>query len=149
MKTRRILASLLLLPYLTVSGFQGNAATSVRRKRALPFLKQQVLAVEGETSTDDSAVDASCPLDELPPVIQQIADDRKEFQLNLGRAMDTLRKDYPDILHKKPGTYEILYTLGHRELFAHSRISQPFRVLPQTLVFSMTMLVPLILQVFS
>ena len=41
----------------------------------------------------------------LPPVIQSIADERAEFNMNLGKAMDTLRKDMPDILHKKPGKY--------------------------------------------
>lgn len=40
---------------------------------------------------------------ELPPVIQQIADERAEFQINLGRAMDTLRRDMPDILSRTPG----------------------------------------------
>jgi hypothetical protein len=40
---------------------------------------------------------------DLPPVIQQIADERAEFQINLGRAMDTLRRDMPDILSKTPG----------------------------------------------
>ena len=41
----------------------------------------------------------------LPPVIQSIADERAEFNMNLGKAMDTLRKDMPDILHRKPGKY--------------------------------------------
>jgi hypothetical protein len=40
----------------------------------------------------------------LPPVIQQIANERAEFQINLGRAMDTLRKDMPYILSQTPGT---------------------------------------------
>lgn len=39
----------------------------------------------------------------LPPVIQQIANERAEFQINLGRAMDTLRKDMPYILSQTPG----------------------------------------------
>ena len=42
---------------------------------------------------------------ELPPVIQQIAEDRREYQMNLGKAMDTLRRDMPYILKKRPGTY--------------------------------------------
>lgn len=39
----------------------------------------------------------------LPPVIQSIADERREFQMNLGKAMDTLRKDMPYILKQAPG----------------------------------------------
>ena len=42
---------------------------------------------------------------QLPPVIQQIADERQEFQINLGRAMDTLRLDIPDILRTQPGRF--------------------------------------------
>lgn len=40
---------------------------------------------------------------QLPPVLQQLVDERREFQLNLGKAMDTLKKDYPYMLKKKPG----------------------------------------------
>jgi len=39
---------------------------------------------------------------ELPPVLQHLVDERREFEMNLGKAMDTLRKDYPMILKKKP-----------------------------------------------
>jgi hypothetical protein len=40
---------------------------------------------------------------DLPPVLQQIADERAEFHINLGRAMDTLRSDMPKILSRTPG----------------------------------------------
>lgn len=40
---------------------------------------------------------------DLPPVLQQITDERRNFQRNLGKAMDTLRKDMPDILKSQPG----------------------------------------------
>ena len=39
----------------------------------------------------------------LPPVLQEITNERKNFQMNLGKAMDTLRKDMPSILKKMPG----------------------------------------------
>lgn len=45
-------------------------------------------------------------LSKLPPVIQSIADERREFQMNLGKAMDTLRKDMPYILKRAPGTLQ-------------------------------------------
>uniref|UniRef100_A0A7S2VCF0 SnoaL-like domain-containing protein n=1 Tax=Entomoneis paludosa TaxID=265537 RepID=A0A7S2VCF0_9STRA len=38
----------------------------------------------------------------LPPVIQGIADERKEYQMNVGKAMDVLRSDMRDILTEKP-----------------------------------------------
>jgi len=39
---------------------------------------------------------------DLPPVLQEMVDERREFELNLGKAMDVLRKDYPHMLHKTP-----------------------------------------------
>mmetsp|Transcript_16558 Transcript_16558/g.23527 ORF Transcript_16558/g.23527 Transcript_16558/m.23527 type:complete len:257 (+) Transcript_16558:176-946(+) len=39
---------------------------------------------------------------DLPPVLQNIVDERKEFEINLGRAMDQLRKDYPHMLYQTP-----------------------------------------------
>ena len=37
-----------------------------------------------------------------------ICDERQEFELNLGKAVDTLKHDYPDILTEPPGTYPLL-----------------------------------------
>ena len=54
-------------------------------------------------ATEDSTCTKEETLRDLPPVIQQIADERQEFQLNLGKAMDTLRKDMPEILKRAPG----------------------------------------------
>ena len=49
-------------------------------------------------SVRDSPVTTDENLMDLPPVIQHIADERREFHMNLGKAMDTLRKDMPYIL---------------------------------------------------
>lgn len=51
-----------------------------------------------ETEKDVKTTD----LRELPPVLQQIADERRDFQVNLGKAMDTLRHDMPEILKQAP-----------------------------------------------
>lgn len=45
----------------------------------------------------------------IPPVIQQIADERRQYQMNLGKAMDVLRRDMRDILTKRPG--ELLFVV--------------------------------------
>ena len=42
----------------------------------------------------------------LPPVIQSIAEERVEYQMNVGKAMDSLRRDYQDVFTKKPGSWE-------------------------------------------
>lgn len=58
----------------------------------------------------------------LPPVIQQIADERMEFRINLGRAMDTLRRDMQAIIVEKPGmcVYGVLND-GVTLVVTHSR----------------------------
>ena len=38
----------------------------------------------------------------LPPVLQNMVAERREFELSLGRAMDTLRRDYPELLRREP-----------------------------------------------
>eukprot|EP00567_Pseudictyota_dubia_P003345 CAMPEP_0197434734 /NCGR_PEP_ID=MMETSP1175-20131217/2428_1 /TAXON_ID=1003142 /ORGANISM="Triceratium dubium, Strain CCMP147" /LENGTH=194 /DNA_ID=CAMNT_0042963567 /DNA_START=210 /DNA_END=794 /DNA_ORIENTATION=- len=48
---------------------------------------------------------------DLPPLIQDLVDERREFEINLGRAMDVLRKDYPNMLHKTPD-----FSIFHGEL---------------------------------
>lgn len=39
---------------------------------------------------------------DLPPLLQDMVTERREFEMNLGRAMDVLRKDYPHMLYKSP-----------------------------------------------
>merc|ERR1712127_151806 len=48
---------------------------------------------------------------ELPPVLKEIVDERREYHLNLGKAMDTLRKDYPELLRRKPD-----YSIFHENI---------------------------------
>jgi hypothetical protein len=39
-------------------------------------------------------------------VLKMICDERQEFEVNLGKAVDTLKHDYPDILTEPPGAYQ-------------------------------------------
>ena len=55
------------------------------------------------TVVDDDEVNTVASGSNLPPVLQQITDERRNFQVNLGKAMDTLRKDMPYILKETPG----------------------------------------------
>lgn len=50
---------------------------------------------------DDSSPDVADD-GKLPPVLQNMVDERRAFELNLGKAMDTLRKDYPKMLTREP-----------------------------------------------
>jgi hypothetical protein len=47
----------------------------------------------------------SSPQRDSSPLQMMICDERQEFELNLGKAVDTLKHDYPDILTEPPGTY--------------------------------------------
>lgn len=81
------------------SGFVPGNPSNNRLDEAYktsPLPSQEDSIVLSETSTEGQLID-------LPPVIQQIADERREFQVNLGKAMDTLRKDMPYILKRSPG----------------------------------------------
>jgi hypothetical protein len=39
----------------------------------------------------------------LSPFLQEMVDEQREFQMNVGRAMDVLRNDYPEFLRRSPG----------------------------------------------
>jgi len=78
------------------------------------FLSEQSTSEEENVSQQQRVErDDNCPEEsplsqskrDLPPVIQHIADERLEFNMNLGKAMDTLRKDLPDILLTSPGKF--------------------------------------------
>ena len=52
---------------------------------------------------------------DLPPLLQTLADERREYELNLGKAMDTLRKDYPTMLYKTPGRFYAFLVLHEKK----------------------------------
>lgn len=89
--------------YFTASGFNPHGV--VNRRLDLELNKKPVLSSENSAATESKSEEN---LREMPPVIQQIADERREFQINLGKAMDTLRKDMPDILTQNPGTITVV-----------------------------------------
>lgn len=44
------------------------------------------------------------PLDNnLSPFLQEMVDEQREFQMNVGKAMDVLKGDYPYFLKRSPG----------------------------------------------
>jgi len=103
-----LLFTAILTAHLPVTqGFQAagtpsiNVSPSLRHvSRGLP-LRSSIL--------DDAAVftgaiigTPSATSIELPPLIQSMADERREYEMNLGKAMDVLRKDYPHMLDVTP-----------------------------------------------
>ena len=74
----------------TIRSFYTTASASV---------KEQKRKTKSPKEEDDEVVP-------LPPVIQSIAEERVEYQMNVGKAMDSLRRDYQDVFTKKPGSWE-------------------------------------------
>ena len=116
----------------------GSSLQHARLDRLLEVVSSDAPAVRVITSTsvdndeeesfsvkpqnDDSEVDApENQLMDLPPVLQQITDERRNFQMNLGKAMDTLRKDMPYILKRTPG--KSVCEMSSAALLFESRIS--------------------------
>jgi hypothetical protein len=105
MRTQQLLATALLLPCclgFTVPQHLFSSQLSSSRRRVeltvAPLIEEEIDVVEssGTARTQDKG--------DLPTVLQSIADERSEYNLNLGKAMDTLRKDMPEILRRKPGS---------------------------------------------
>ena len=95
-----LLVSCLLL-LSTIDAFQ------VANERSSPMASTGITSSHHHDESTTSATKFPSIGTNLPPVIQQIANERAEFQINLGRAMDTLRKDMPYILSQTPGTFSM------------------------------------------
>ena len=90
----KILSLAVVTTFLQLVGaFQAN---NMNLGRIQTNLKSTVFddAISAEETTGSRS---------LPPLLKNMADERREFEVNLGKAMDTLRKDYPNMLHKQPG----------------------------------------------
>ncbi len=104
------LAVLLIFVVRRCWGFQSAAIGGGRRTRTATRTQSTTLAESAESSVVlHSTLSATADVEEttttsseLPPVLQDIVDERREFEINLGRAMDTLRKDYPHLLYRAP-----------------------------------------------
>ena len=115
-RTNKLLFSTLALSTCCVAptiGFVPEAPTNrlshVRLDLALDVLESTSSVVRNPSDVlsisvvDDDEINTVGTSSNLPPVLQQITDERRNFQVNLGKAMDTLRKDMPYILKDTPG----------------------------------------------
>lgn len=92
--------------------------------RNQPLAGQRILKLQqvGETSSNTNSVDTPKRTaqvgrlnqslggngENLSPVLQDLVSERREYEMNLGKAMDTLRKDYPNLLRE-----ELHYDIYH------------------------------------
>lgn len=126
-RTNNILVSTLALSACCVAptiGFTPEAPASrthVRLDLSLDMAETASAVVRNPseplsiTVVDDDEINA-VGSSNLPPVLQQITDERRNFQVNLGKAMDTLRKDLPYILKETPGKFIASRTTQGRDL---------------------------------
>lgn len=101
--------TLALVPCAIVNGFQQVTHVPVRRQRldvGVQHPLQSTLMEEAAETTSSTSSSSSLTEEtsiELPTVLQSFVDERAEFRIALGKAMDTLRRDYPNVIFKEPG----------------------------------------------
>ena len=102
----------------TSGGRRAAPAAAAARQRSqnaneenAPRLALHSTTLLSATDVEESTGTSSTSTSELPPVLQDIVDERREFEINLGRAMDTLRKDYPHLLYRAPD-----FSIYHNEI---------------------------------
>ena len=93
-----ILASL-LATIISATAFQSPVDFRNGRSTKLTSSVLEDLSTVGENMRSGSSTT------ELPTVLQEMVNERRNYEMNLGRAMDVLRKDYPHMLHKTPGEF--------------------------------------------
>lgn len=72
-------------------------------------------AVKEKPSTDEKApVTSSLDSDNLSPFLRELVDEQRELQMNVGKAMDVLKSDYPYFLKRSPGKFvnDFSFSLG-------------------------------------
>ena len=83
-------------------GFQQPLVSPIQKSRMGGISKSSVL---DELSSVGESTSSGMSTTELPPLLQDMVNERRNFEMNLGKAMDVLRKDYPYMLYKTPGEY--------------------------------------------
>ena len=63
----------------------------------------QQSTIEEETLEQRTSTANTNEKNNLSPFLQEMVDENRELQMNVGKALDTLRKDYPDFLKRAPG----------------------------------------------
>ena len=94
-----------------VKAFSGKTFVSSRSEPIAAIVhksEESTGATTTEETQESGDVSTTISQPHMPPVIQQIADERRQYQMNLGKALDVLRRDMQDILTKRPGTFTFI-----------------------------------------
>ena len=95
-------------PSNRLSHVRLDLALDVVESSSSPVVRNPSEPLFSISVVDDDEINAVGTGSNLPPVLQQITDERRNFQVNLGKAMDTLRKDMPYILKETPGKFDMV-----------------------------------------
>ena len=95
---------ILVLTQLLLVGVCAYTTTTGMTSSSLPF-RRSTVPLTFDTTASTLCTVTSTPTADLPPVLQQLVDERRVYEMNLGKAMDTLRHDYTVILTHTPGTF--------------------------------------------
>ena len=77
-------------------------AVSQTLLNAMPTKENSQVRPERQTSPSRRTTSSSSPSVSPTSALGMIVDSQKEFEINLGRAVDTLKEDYPSLLFKNP-----------------------------------------------
>ena len=84
----------------------------------------------------------------LSPFLQGMVDEQRQLQMNVGKAMDTLRKDYPYFLKRSPGKMDLYECVllskcrdGDGFVVSHP-LAVPCSLFPAPLIFSFSLPTP-------
>jgi len=120
MKRNLLLSTSLWLLPTSLYGFHAPLLPVGRKRAYVRLTANQGGTVEIHHATEkkdsSAAASSSCllpehdqhdesvrnPVTELPPVLKSMAEERREYQLKVGKAMDTLRTDMSTIFTKQP-----------------------------------------------
>jgi len=72
------------------------------------LLQQSTVEEETLERTTSTANTKNDNKNNLSPFLQEMVDEQRELQMNVGKALDTLRKDYPDFFKRAPGKLYIV-----------------------------------------
>lgn len=79
-----------------------KAYQTARIPKKSSFQNRKFLLTSQATETPVKRQSVESEACELPNLLKDMVDERREFELNLGKAMDVLRKEYPSMLYNVP-----------------------------------------------
>ena len=93
----------------TSSSITSNAFVAPISRTTSPALASRLAVTDADTEYENKNADQSSDLP-TPASLQAhpVVDEKAEFEMEVGRALDILRSDYPKMLTESPSTYVLI-----------------------------------------